>query len=351
MKGKTKELITSLVERYPEAEPKDLFKFLFQSAFGCEHLVESEQSARNYIEIEYLRGEENALPLLDELDGDYVRLNLRVLDMGLTTATLTKLFTLSARTEEEGRARLIAKLNTVEEMLDAGQLPFERAAYQAALREWQDRGYPPVRHSESFHRAYHPSYRVISASFAQYISLLIELDRRLQKGPLTLAVEGGSASGKTTLSSLLEKIYGARSVHMDDFFLRPEQRTPERLAEIGGNVDRERFIAEALPGLLSRGTVTYRPFDCSLRALSDPIVLEPRPLTVVEGVYSTHPEIEKYYDLSVLLDIPEDLQKQRVEKRNPDLSHRFLSEWIPMENAYFSATDIHSRTDLILKIK
>ena len=33
---------------------------------------------------------------------------------------------------------------------------------------------------------------------------------------------------------------------MDDFFLRPEQRRPERFAEPGGNVDRERFAAEVL---------------------------------------------------------------------------------------------------------
>ena len=348
---RTKELITSLLERYPEAEPRDIFKFLFQSAFGCEHLVKSEECAKKYIEIEYLEGEKNELPLYEELDGEYVRVNLNCLDMGLTTATLAKLFTLSAKNEAEGREKLLEKLSAVEEMLDEVKLPFDREAYAKELAQWREAGYPAVRHSDRFRSRYSPSYRVISKSFAQYIPLLTELDRRLLKGPVTLAVEGGSASGKTTLSSLLEKLYSARTVHMDDFFLRPEQRTPERLAEIGGNVDRERFIAEALSGLLSGGPITYRPYDCTAGALADPITLEPKPLTVVEGVYSTHPEIERYYDLSVLLDIPEDIQRERVEKRNPTLAHRFFSEWIPMEEVYFSATNIQSRIDLVIEIK
>lgn len=33
---------------------------------------------------------------------------------------------------------------------------------------------------------------------------------------------------------------------MDDFFLRIEQRTPERMTEVGGNVDYERFLETVL---------------------------------------------------------------------------------------------------------
>lgn len=33
---------------------------------------------------------------------------------------------------------------------------------------------------------------------------------------------------------------------LDDFFLRMEQRTPERLREVGGNVDYERFGGDGL---------------------------------------------------------------------------------------------------------
>ena len=39
---------------------------------------------------------------------------------------------------------------------------------------------------------------------------------------------------------------------MDDFFLRPEQRTEERLKEVGGNVDRERFLEEVARPLTNK---------------------------------------------------------------------------------------------------
>ena len=52
--------------------------------------------------------------------------------------------------------------------------------------------------------------------------------RRAEKRRLVVALEGGSASGKTTLAALLQRIYNCATVfHMDDFFLRPEQRTED----------------------------------------------------------------------------------------------------------------------------
>ena len=62
--------------------------------------------------------------------------------------------------------------------------------------------------------------------------LFAELDRQLAgELPVRLAIEGGSASGKTTLGQILAERYGCTVFHMDDFFLRPEQRTASRFAE------------------------------------------------------------------------------------------------------------------------
>ena len=65
--------------------------------------------------------------------------------------------------------------------------------------------------------------------------------KRFKVKPLLIAVEGRCASGKTTLASALQKELGCCVFHMDDFFLRPEQRTRERLLTAGGNIDYERF--------------------------------------------------------------------------------------------------------------
>ena len=139
---------------------------------------------------------------------------------------------------------------------------------------------------------------------------------------------------------------------MDDFFLRPEQRTSQRLAEIGGNVDRERFQSEALEPLKNNETVCYRRFDCATQLLSDIITVEPKKITVIEGVYSMHPTFGKYYDFSLFLDISSECQKERILIRNsPQHAIRFFNEWIPLENKYFSGTDIKNRVDAIFTVK
>ena len=53
---------------------------------------------------------------------------------------------------------------------------------------------------------------------------------------VVVAIDGKCTSGKTTLAARLAEIYDCNVFHMDDFFLRPEQRTPERFAQIGGEV-------------------------------------------------------------------------------------------------------------------
>ena len=178
------------------------------------------------------------------------------------------------------------------------------------------------------------------------------IDNLSVKDSMIVAIEGGSASGKTTLSKILQDKYGCNVFHMDDFFLRPEQRTTERFAEIGGNVDRERFQREVLEPLINNKTVRYRRFDCSTQTLSDIITVQPKKLTVIEGVYSMHPSFGRYYDFSVLMDIDCDYQKERILIRNsPQKAIRFFEEWIPFENKYFSGTDIKNRVDAIFTVK
>ena len=138
---------------------------------------------------------------------------------------------------------------------------------------------------------------------------------------------------------------------MDDFFLRPEQRTPERLAEPGGNIDYERFYQEVLQPLTTGRVVRYQRYNCANQTLESPVDIMPKALTIVEGVYSMHPMFAKCYDFSVFLRISPSLQQERVLKRNgSEVAKKFLSQWIPLETAYFEATKPESCCDLILEV-
>lgn len=184
-----------------------------------------------------------------------------------------------------------------------------------------------------------------------YKNLFDKLDSRLEKGRTVLAIEGGSASGKTTLADLLKQRYDATVFHTDDFFLQPYQRTPERFAEVGGNLDRERFLSEVLTPLKEGKTIEYKRFDCSAMTLSEAEIITPEKLVIIEGVYSMHPAFRECYDLSVFLDIPKDLQRERILKRNPVRAQRFFDEWIPLEDRYFDKMQIKQKCDIVIEIK
>jgi uridine kinase len=134
---------------------------------------------------------------------------------------------------------------------------------------------------------------------------------------------------------------------MDSFFLRPEQRTAERLAQPGGNIDYERFSEEVLEPLKSGEPFVYRPYDCSTMELVEPVSVSSKPLAVVEGVYSLHPRFDGVYDISVFLSLDKAEQLRRLTERNPNLLERFVNEWIPMEDKYFKHFRIPEKCDFV----
>ena len=175
------------------------------------------------------------------------------------------------------------------------------------------------------------------------------IDRLLaEKDRIILAIDGSCAGGKSTLAEKLRREYGCTVLPMDDFFLRPEQRTEERFAQPGGNVDYERFRSEVLQPLLSGESFSYRPFDCGTGALAEPVAVIPGKLTVVEGSYSLHPYFGDVYDLKIFLTVNENSRRQRILGRPAFLHHRFFEQWIPMEQQYFDTFDIPGKCDLIL---
>lgn len=156
------------------------------------------------------------------------------------------------------------------------------------------------------------------------------------KDKIFVAIDGRCASGKTTLAEELADALGCPVIHMDDFFLRPEQRTPERLTEVGGNLDRERFVAEVLRPLSEGKDFTYRPFLCHTMSLGDPIEVKASPITVIEGSYSCHPDLREAYHLRFFLTVEPRVQQSRLLAREgAERLTVFEQKWIPMEETYF----------------
>ena len=175
-------------------------------------------------------------------------------------------------------------------------------------------------------------------------------DLRLHKQRIIVAIDGHSTAGKSSLAALLKSVYSCNVFSMDDFFLRPVQRTQDRLREPGGNIDYERFKEEIIDALNSGEPFSYRPYNCHTMELTAPVPVNPNPLNIIEGAYSLHPYLIGAYDIKVFLSIDETEQKLRLSKRSAELYDRFINEWIPMENKYFSYFNVSDTCDMIFKL-
>ena len=163
-----------------------------------------------------------------------------------------------------------------------------------------------------------------------------------------IAIDGNCTAGKTTLAAALAKEYDCNVFHMDDFFLRPEQRTQARYAEAGGNVDYERFSEEVLQPLKAGRVFSYRPFSCRTFTLTDPVAVVPKQLNIVEGTYCLHPYFGDVYDLKLFLTVDSETQRERISHRPQHLQPKFFTHWIPMETLYFDTFRIPDQVDLYL---
>lgn len=172
---------------------------------------------------------------------------------------------------------------------------------------------------------------------------------KMPKRPLVIAIDGRAASGKSTLAEQLSTLLEADVIHMDDFFLPPELRSEERLAEPGGNVHYERFCEEVLPYLNSPEVFSYRIFDCNRMDYNGDRGISNTQIRIVEGSYSHHPKFGTYADLFVFSDVHTEEQLRRIRLRNgEEKAQMFAKKWIPIEEQYFAAFRVAILADAIV---
>lgn len=176
------------------------------------------------------------------------------------------------------------------------------------------------------------------------IHRLLETDRTV----VLVALDGRCATGKTTLAAELASRFDCNVFHMDDFFLRPAQRTPERLAQPGENVDHERFLAEVLAPLREGRPVRYRPWRCRTQSFGEEAAPAPKRLNLIEGAYALHPSLRQLYDLRAVLTAPLETRLERLRVREGVNFPSYPARWIPLEDAYFDRCGVMACADLVV---
>lgn len=343
--------------RYPCMQPQDAVKLLYQRAFGCGHLIEDLAAATAFAAREMAAVPEDggALPS-ESIGGGLCRLSLRAPQVrALGAEALARMMAHTAARHEADPARFARELDELTALTRVSLLPFSAEALDDYLRAYRAQGMPPARHSEAYRAAYAPAYRVVDARYGLLLPLLTDATAHHRaNGRALLALDGMSAAGKSTLAALLAPVWNANVFHMDDFFLPPALRTPERLAEPGGNVDYERFLREVLGPLEAGVPFAYRRYDCHADAFVEARV-EPTAVTLLEGSYALHPAFwacyERLHPVTAYLRVDEETQRRRILRRNGErMLGRFEREWLPLEKTYASAYDIARRADYALEV-
>ena len=323
------------VARYPLQEAQDVAKLVFQSMLGCGHLLADEAAVAARIEAEEAGLTSNPAEPLTEPMGDYVRLNLRrAMAEELKPLWIARLMALSCRlgkpyTRDDVYQTLVS---LSEEQTRVSSELLAKAAAKVLDEAWLPS------HTAAYHQHYAPAYRVLHASLVPVLSVLRAFAKLPERNRMLIAIDGCCASGKSTMAAWLAEVLEAPVVTLDDFFTPHSQKTPERLAQPGGNADIARFRTEFLDPYVTCGRAAYRPYDCHADAFLAPVEIAHKPVVIVEGSYSLHPGTGRPYDLQVFLRVSEETQHARILQRNGEaMLQRFISTWIPLEEAYFAA--------------
>ncbi|WP_325199712.1 uridine kinase family protein [Oscillibacter sp.] len=348
MSGDFLEIVKEHWARYPLMEPQDFAKLAYQSEFGPAHMVQSPDKVLAALLAE--RKEAGAEPLPPEpIGGGLCRFPItQALSALWELPLIGRMFTRTMALTGGTAAGLSEKLEALASLPVPGM-----GAY---LEGWRREGCPPISHSEAFRSAYAPHYRVLRQDFARFLPALIPMEKLardtgiLGKRPILFAVDGRCGSGKTGFAKLAAEVLACSSdvVHMDDFYLPPERRAEDWMEVPAGNMDLERLRREVLDSPdRDNGDTAYRPYDCRAGLFKDPVELW-EPLAIVEGTYSQHPSLAKYYDYKIFLTCEREEQTRRLRVREGDYFPTFDRVWRTLEERYFAACGTEGAADLVV---
>ena len=178
---------------------------------------------------------------------------------------------------------------------------------------------------------------------------------------LLIALDGPSGSGKSTLAEMAAQALNATVVASDDFFAGEitddewgKRRPSERAASA---LDWRRLRIEALEPLLAGKSAQWHAFDFEagtrddgtygLRA--DLTKRYPATVIILDGAYSTRPELADLIDLTVLVDAPAEIRRHRLAIREaPAFLEAWHKCWDAAEIHYFTQVRPPSSFDLVV---
>jgi uridine kinase len=70
---------------------------------------------------------------------------------------------------------------------------------------------------------------------------------------------------------------------------------------------------------------------------------------IIEGTYTTRPELRDYYDLTIWVDAPQDVRLRRgLARDGEDARTKWLNHWMPEEDRYVATWRPADQVDVVI---
>lgn len=188
-----REILKRHSQQYPYMEIEDAVKLVYQHTFGWDQPLGAIDNERDRLCKEYDKAKEDKEDYLaDDIGGGYVRVYLNGLPNGnLNMDKLCDIFMESCQEEKPNVGAFEENLEELIALTREDAFTFEYRELQRFLWDYEEKGYPPLEHSQRYLSTYEPYYRVVKleilnrekTSFSKVFFRLY--DRKLTSGEIT----------------------------------------------------------------------------------------------------------------------------------------------------------------------
>jgi uridine kinase len=175
---------------------------------------------------------------------------------------------------------------------------------------------------------------------------------RAGRDVIVAAIDGCGGAGKSTLAQRIRAALdvAVSIVAVDDFYrpLTNDQRValdPHHGYE--NYFDWQRMRNDAIIPLRAGKAARYQRYDWSTDRLAEWIEVAPASVVIVEGVYSSRPELRPLLDAAIFIDTPREERLRRMLSRGQDAGG-WIQRWMAAEDWYLEHIEPMCHAHLVL---
>ena len=174
------------------------------------------------------------------------------------------------------------------------------------------------------------------------LELLSEVFSR--RAPSVIGIDGPAGSGKTTLSAEISTFAegagkSVQTIHMDDLYRGwSKPLNSDLYTRMRSIIEDHRNGAE----------LTFSKYDWLRSEFSPAVTYESTDVLILEGVGSCSSSIRPLHDLSIWIEVNDELGLQRVLTREPYLDMDLMRQWQIMERKHFAEDETKNASDFSL---